>query len=94
MFCHLIAEARERVWIASPYFVPDVDTLSALKCAALRGCDVRILVPDAIDHYLPWLAAFAFFALTPYTTIRGFPSESIPVPTPTIPDFSRNVPDT
>lgn len=56
-----IAAARRRVWIASPYFVPDIDTLSALKCAALKGCDVRILLPAKADHFLPWLAAFAFF---------------------------------
>ncbi len=60
-FCACILEARERVWIASPYFVPDVDILSALKLAALRGVDVRILVPDVIDHRIPWLAAFAYF---------------------------------
>lgn len=56
-----ITRARRRLWIASPYLVPDIDTLSALKCAALDGCDVRLLVPARIDHYLPWLAAFAFF---------------------------------
>ncbi len=60
-FISAMAEARERVWIASPYFVPDQDVLSALVCAALRGCDVKVLVPDSIDHYLPWLAAHAFF---------------------------------
>lgn len=60
-FVAAIAAAQRRVWIASPYFVPDIDTLSALKCAALKGCDVRILLPDRADHFLPWLAAFAFF---------------------------------
>ncbi|SDH09097.1 cardiolipin synthase [Alloyangia pacifica] len=60
-FISAMAEARDRVWIASPYFVPDQDVLSALVGAALRGCDVKVLVPDAIDHYLPWLAAHAFF---------------------------------
>lgn len=56
-----INAAQSRVWIASPYFVPDIDSLSALKAAALRGCDVRIMVPDVADHYLTWLAAFSFF---------------------------------
>lgn len=60
-FFSAITRARRRVWIATPYVVPDFDTLSALKCAALDGCDVRLLVPARIDHYLPWLAAFAFF---------------------------------
>ncbi|MTH98474.1 cardiolipin synthase [Roseibium sp. RKSG952] len=61
MFFSAIAEAKERLWIASPYFVPDIDIMTALQHAALRGVDVRILLPDVIDHRLPWLAAFAFF---------------------------------
>ncbi|MEX0759154.1 MAG: cardiolipin synthase [Tistlia sp.] len=60
-FCNAIGAARRRLWIASPYFVPDVDLLSALKLAALRGVDVRILVADRRDHLVVWLAAFAFF---------------------------------
>ncbi|SMF46238.1 cardiolipin synthase [Tistlia consotensis] len=60
-FCNAIGSARRRIWIASPYFVPDVDILSALKLAALRGVDVRILVADRRDHLLVWLAAFAYF---------------------------------
>lgn len=60
-FCACITRAAKRIWIASPYFVPDVDILTALKLAALRGVDVRILVPDVIDHKTPWLAAFAYF---------------------------------
>ncbi|WP_282157047.1 cardiolipin synthase [Shimia thalassica] len=60
-FFTAIANARKRIWIASPYFVPDVDVLTALKHAALQGVDVRILVPEVIDHKIPWLAAFAYF---------------------------------
>lgn len=60
-FFSAIAGARHRVWIASPYCVPDRDVLTALKHAALRGVDVRLLLPDVIDHYLVWTAAFAFF---------------------------------
>lgn len=59
-FCHLIGEARRRIWIASPYFVPDLDVFTALKLAALRGVDVRVLIPDRPDHYVVWLAAFAY----------------------------------
>ncbi|GGH24090.1 cardiolipin synthase [Cribrihabitans marinus] len=61
MFFSAIAAAQERIWVASPYFVPDLDILSALKHAAMRGIDVRLLVPDMIDHRAPWLAAFAYF---------------------------------
>jgi len=60
-FISAIVAAKERIWIASPYLVPDTDVLSALKQAALRGVEVRILVPEVIDHQIPWLAAFAYF---------------------------------
>ncbi len=56
----LIAEARERLWIASPYFVPDLDVMTMLRLARLRGVDVRILIPDRPDHLIVWLAAFAY----------------------------------
>ena len=60
-FCNAIGLARERVWIASPYFVPDTDVLSALTLAAQRGVDVRILMAGKADHRVVWLAAFAHF---------------------------------
>lgn len=59
-FCHLITEARRRIWIATPYFVPDLDVMTALKLAAVRGVDVRILIPDRPDHIVVWLAAFGY----------------------------------
>ena len=71
-FFTAIAEARERVWIASPYFVPDTEIVAALNCAALRGCDVRLIVPDKADHYLPWLAAFAYFDEVRLSGVRIF----------------------
>ncbi len=61
----LVAEAantsRERLWIASPYFVPDDGVMTALQLAALRGVDVRIMLPNRADHLLVWLSAFAYF---------------------------------
>lgn len=53
--------AEKRLWIASPYFVPDAGVLTALQAAALRGVDVRILIPDKPDHFTVWLAAFSFY---------------------------------
>ncbi len=60
-FCALINAARQRLWIASPYFVPENDIMTSLKLAAMRGVDVRILTPEVIDHKIPWLAALAYF---------------------------------
>ncbi len=61
MFAHAISSARERIWIASPYFVPDEAIIAALQLAGLRGVDVRVLIPDKPDHYLVYLAAYSYF---------------------------------
>ncbi len=61
MFTHAINTAKKRIWIASPYFVPDEGVITALQLASLRGVDVRILIPDEPDHKLVYLAAFAYF---------------------------------
>lgn len=61
MFTHAINSAEERIWIASPYFVPDEGTMSALQLAAFRGVDVRVLIPDKADHLPVYLAAFTYF---------------------------------
>ncbi|HSQ83183.1 MAG TPA: phospholipase D-like domain-containing protein, partial [Desulfobacterales bacterium] len=61
MFVQAIHMAKERIWIASPYFVPDRQVLSALKLAALRGVDVRILIPEKPDHRTVYLASFSYY---------------------------------
>ncbi|QQR40841.1 cardiolipin synthase [Devosia rhizoryzae] len=58
-FTDLIGRARERIWIVSPYFVPDTDIRTALYAAKLRGVDVRIMLPDEPDHKIVWLASIA-----------------------------------
>jgi len=58
-FMAAIEHARRRLWIASPYFVPDTQFVTALQLAALRGVDVRILMPDASDSTLVDLAGWA-----------------------------------
>lgn len=53
--------ARGRLWIASPYFVPDEGVMAALQLAALRGVDVRIMLPDRPDHILVWLSTYTYY---------------------------------
>jgi cardiolipin synthase len=53
--------ARTKLWIASPYFVPDEGVLTALQAAAIRGVDVRVLLPERADHLLVWLSAFSYY---------------------------------
>ncbi|MCR9164160.1 MAG: phospholipase D-like domain-containing protein [Nannocystaceae bacterium] len=45
-FSAAIAAAHQRAYIATPYFIPDEPLMLILRTAALRGVDVRILVPS------------------------------------------------
>jgi cardiolipin synthase len=56
-----INSATERLWVASPYFVPGPAIAAALQSAAIRGVDVRILLPQNPDHILVYLAAFSYY---------------------------------
>ena len=56
-----IASARERVWISTPYFVPDRAVLLALQTAALRGVDVRIVVPAHSNYPIAKWAGDSFY---------------------------------
>jgi cardiolipin synthase A/B len=60
-FLHLIERSQTRLWIASPYFVPDNSILNALKLAALRGVDVRIILPNRPDHLTVYLCSFSYY---------------------------------
>ena len=60
MFHQIIVAARRRIWIATPYFVPDNAIMSALQLAALRGVDVRIIIPERTDSRVVTLANWSF----------------------------------
>jgi cardiolipin synthase len=47
-----IFRAEQRVWIATPYFVPDEALLRALVIAVRRGVDVCVLTPEHSNHPL------------------------------------------
>jgi cardiolipin synthase len=61
MFMQAINAASTRIWITSPYFVPDDAIVHALQLAGLRGVDVRILIPEKADSMLVTLAAYSYF---------------------------------
>lgn len=56
-----IHEAKRRVWLVTPYFVPGEAARMALTSAALGGLDVRLVVPKVSDSRLATLAARSYF---------------------------------
>jgi cardiolipin synthase len=53
--------AERRVWLATPYFVPSRAALFALEGAAMRGLDVRVMVPAKSDSKLVSAAARSYY---------------------------------
>jgi len=45
----MVLSARRTCYLQTPYFIPDVSVMTALRIAALSGVDVRIMVPAKID---------------------------------------------
>ena len=56
-----IASAQERVYVSTPYFVPDRAIVVALQTAALRGVDVRLIFPRASNHRVTFHAGRSFY---------------------------------
>lgn len=60
MFMHAINSAKHRLWIVSPYFLPDEAIMQALRLAVLRGVEVKVLLPRLSDNRIAQLAMFSF----------------------------------
>lgn len=56
-----INSAEDHVWITNAYFIPDINLITALKDAAARGVDVRILLPSTTDSSLVLNASRSYF---------------------------------
>ncbi|WP_159887341.1 cardiolipin synthase [Paenibacillus puerhi] len=61
LYYTMIASATSSVWIATPYFVPNEAIRTALRVAANRGVQVRIIVPEISDSFLTEYATKSYF---------------------------------
>lgn len=71
-FVHCIQQAKKRLWLASPYFIPDPSVVDALVLASLRGVDVRIIIPHRYDMLIMYLASLSSFPEIEHSGIRVF----------------------
>jgi len=61
IFFTAITMAKERVFLTTPYFIPDQAMCVALETAALRGVDVRLLLPRHSDHPMVLYAGRSYY---------------------------------
>ncbi|ETI70016.1 cardiolipin synthase [Neobacillus vireti] len=57
----LITSATKSIWIATPYFIPNQAIQTALRVAARKGIQVRLIVPDTNDGFLTQYATQSYF---------------------------------
>ncbi|QBG47277.1 cardiolipin synthase [Verrucomicrobia bacterium S94] len=72
VFFNAIVEAQEQILIVSPYFVPSSDIIQAIRSAARRGVDVRIVLPKKNNHRYAGMAAKALYEDLLETGVRIF----------------------
>jgi cardiolipin synthase A/B len=71
-FLAVINSAEKRLWIASPYFVPDEQIIAALQLASLRGVDVRLLIPEEPDSKLVYYSSYSYLEDVKGTGIKTY----------------------
>ena len=59
-FIDIIQNAANYVFIQTPYFIPDKKIISALKSAAKKGVDVKIMIPNKPDHPIVYWGTYYF----------------------------------
>ena len=64
MYLEAINRASRNVWMTHAYFIPDQDFIDAMKAAAQRGVDVRLLIPLKSNHIVAdWISRGYFSQL-------------------------------
>ena len=71
-FCRMVVLAKKSIYIQSPYFVPDDALFTALRIAALRGVDVRIMYPANPDHPLVYWAGSSYVGELMCCGVKGY----------------------
>jgi len=86
MYLEAINRANRNVWMTHAYFIPDQDFVNALKDAAQRGVDVRLLIPLKSNHVVAdWISRGYFSQLLEAgVTIHRFRDAMVHAKTATI----------
>jgi cardiolipin synthase len=60
IFFVALTSAEKKIYIETPYFIPDEGSFMALKTAALSGLDVRIILQGVPDHQITFWASLSY----------------------------------
>lgn len=77
-YLKMISNAKEKIFIETPYFIPDDSIFEALRLAGLSGLDVRVMIPCKPDHPFVYWASMSYIGellqagVKFYTYEKGF----------------------
>lgn len=77
-YLRMISIAKEKIYIETPYFIPDDSIFEALRIAGLSGLDVRVMIPCKPDHPFVYWAGMSYIGellqagVKFYTYEKGF----------------------
>ncbi|WP_312109286.1 cardiolipin synthase [Brevibacillus reuszeri] len=71
-YLKMIYKARKKIYMQTPYFIPDDSMLTALKMAAMSGVDVRVMVPGRPDHLMVFWATHSYLGELLKSGVRCF----------------------
>jgi cardiolipin synthase A/B len=61
MYANLIHNANQRIFVQSPYFVPEATVMNALTTASLSGVEVNLMMTGVPDKRIPFWVAHTYF---------------------------------
>lgn len=67
-----INQAKERIWIITPYFIPTDQIITALQIAASNGLDVRMILPGKSDSHIVKHASLSYIKPLLHSGVRIF----------------------
>ncbi len=70
MYLEAIDRSSRNVWMTCAYFIPDQDFVNAMKRAAERGVDVRLLLPLKSNHIVADWISRGYFAQLLHSGVR------------------------
>ncbi len=62
LFNTMLSCARSHIWIMTPYFIPNISFIQAIRMARLRGIEVRIILPEKTDMFITTNATRVIYA--------------------------------
>src|SRR5699024_11759022 len=59
-YIKMILNAKEYVYLQTPYFIPDESLMDALRIAALSGVKIKLMIPNKPDHIFVYWATLSY----------------------------------